>query len=668
MKRKLAVVLLTLATTVLATGVLGWNYQERVFAADTGKSTKLLSSEVEYEQYEMPIISITTASQVEITSDIEYVDAKISIIDDEGNFEMTDMSTAIRLRGSSSAHADKKSYKFKFEKKQNLLNIGDGKGKPWLLIANHSDHSLLRNFIAYNLGDKLTGMAYSPNCRSVELFINGEYQGVYLLCEDKNVNKDRIAIEEAPDEVENNGYLVEMTRYDGENMFEVDTATYDVVSDLSENTSIKEQQMAYISGYINEAYNALKTGIKSEVDKYVDIDSLVDIYIGNEIVKNVDVGWDSFYMYKDVKGKLCFGPMWDFDLAMGNANCVKGFDAWAGFSPYNVLNVNANSNPWFCHALSLEWFRELVTDRWNELQDELNDIPNLVIREAESNYRSYCRNFDKWGILGKQTNISPDEIVALPTYKDHYLYLSNWLAKRIDWLTEQINGDDFAKGILVKEDGKVLSSDSNLIELSSILAFGQSDYKVLMDTTGITATFENSTLPWAQICATGFMLEGGAEYILSFDYKCNMEVPVSFAVQENHAPWSPFYSGKVDMSNEFKHFEVTFIPSKSDSNCALAFNLAGSTYNGATVTVDNMSLVKKSASTFGYGDINGDGSVDSLDYGLLRKYLLGKINSFEYEYGEKAADVNADSEIDSIDLVLIRMYLLGMISAFPAEG
>lgn len=675
MKKRLSAISVSLIVTFIATCTLGCNCQQRVFASETVNATESASSNTEYNQLEMPIITINTASESKDISGENYTDVKISIINDAGKYEMTDMATTIKLRGSSSMYAEKKSYKMKFYEKQNLLNIGDGAGKPWLLIANYSDHSLLRNFTAYHFANKLTGMSYSPNCSSVELYLNGEYQGVYLLCEDNNVNKNRVAIEEAQNEVENNGYLLEMTRYDGENKFDVDTESYNITSDLSETESIKIQQVAYISNYIKEAHSALKNGNKNDAKKYIDLDSLVDIYIGNEIVKNVDAGWDSFYMYKDADEKLCFGPMWDFDLAMGNANCVKGFDSWAGFSPYTVLNVNANSNPWFCHALSCEWFRKLVKERWNELQDELNQIPDIVINEAEANYKSYCRNFDKWDILGKQTNITPAEIVALPTYKDHYTYLSNWLSKRINWLTEHYNSEDFINGIFVKEDGKELSTKSNLLELSSILAIACSPevemtYEMSANT-GTTITIKNGgSENWhTQAIASGFMLEKGKEYTLSFDYKCSKELPLSFAVQQNHDEYAPYFAGDLKITNALQHYESSFIAPNNDSNCALAFMLGGDTFNDTTVTIDNMSLVKKSpAATFVYGDLDGNGYVDSIDFALLRKYILGMTQGFEYEYSVKAADVNTDNNINSVDFALMRKYLLKFITTFPAES
>jgi hypothetical protein len=591
MKKFLSALAVSLIVTVLATCVPGWNLT--AFAAESTDSSS------EFNQLEMPIITINTTSGID--SEEDYTDAKISVIDDEGNYELSDTDMSIKLRGNSSMYAEKKSYKMKFEKKQNLLNIGDGEGKPWCLISNCYDGSLLRNLTVYHFAELLTNISYSPNCRSIELYLNGEYQGVYLLCEDVNVNKDRVAIEEEPDEVQKNGYLVEMSRYDQENMFTVDTATYAIKSDLSETETIKKQQISYISNFIKNSYNALKSGNKKDIEKYIDINSLVDIYIGNEIVKNVDAGWDSFYMYKDVNGKLCFGPMWDFDLAMGNANCTKGFDSWAGINPYNILNLNANSNPWFCHALSNKWFRDLVKRRWHRLVDEVNALPNTIIKEAESSYKSYCRNFEKWDVLGKQVYIEPEAISELKTFKEHYTYLSDWLSNRVKWLTKYYNSKDFMNGIFVDESGKQLTANYNLVEMSPILALENIpgvdiSYKMSANL-GTTIMIRNGgTESWnVQFDASGFMIEKGAEYVLSFDYKCSQERPLSFAIQQNYEPWSPYFTAELNAGNDLQHYEATVKAPANDSNCALIFNLGGTAFNGTTVTIDNLSIVRKPA-------------------------------------------------------------------------
>ena len=163
------------------------------------------------QQLDMPIISIVTDNN--ISSKENYVSASVSVYAEDGVSQLEDTTISIRLRGNSTLNALKKSYKMKFTAKQNLLGIGDGAAKSWNLVANYYDTSMLRNMTAYEMGNMLDGMPYTPNCKSVEVYINGQYQGVYLLCEAVNVNKNRVNITENTDVVENNGYLVEMTRY-----------------------------------------------------------------------------------------------------------------------------------------------------------------------------------------------------------------------------------------------------------------------------------------------------------------------------------------------------------------------------------------------------------------------------------------------------------------------
>lgn len=89
-----------------------------------------------YEILDMPIVSITTPEGTKINTKEEYVSASIEIIDEKGVVDMEQTDISIRLRGNSTLNAEKKSYKVKFDKKQNPLNLGDGKGKTWALLAN----------------------------------------------------------------------------------------------------------------------------------------------------------------------------------------------------------------------------------------------------------------------------------------------------------------------------------------------------------------------------------------------------------------------------------------------------------------------------------------------------------------------------------------------------
>ena len=286
-------------------------------------ASAITNDEILEQQLTMPVISIDTLGNSVNTKE-SYTDAKITIWDENGTIDTEDASISIRLRGNSTLNLDKKSYRFKFPKKSNPLHLGDGSAKSWNLVANYYDTSLLRSMTAYHLGDMLDNMPYTPNSRSVEVYVNGSYQGVYLLCEAVNVAKSRIAITEDTTKIEDDGYLVEMSRYAEENVFTVDCCQYEVKSDVSGDPEIAAKQIAYISNYTEQALHALKSGSQSETEKYIDIPSLVDNYLANELCKNVDAGWDSYYFSKDAGGKLTFHPMWDYDLALGNNTEAKG--------------------------------------------------------------------------------------------------------------------------------------------------------------------------------------------------------------------------------------------------------------------------------------------------------------------------------------------------------
>lgn len=447
MKRKL------LLLSLLAFCVICCNRNTKVSAAQYGQTTA-------YEQLDLPIVQITTENNARLSTDKTQVNGKISILDENGTSSLDQMDMKIRLRGNSSLHVAKQSFKVSFDKKQNLLNIGTGGGKSWGLIANYYDPSILRNAAAYRLASMLTGSPYAIKFRPVDVYMNGSYQGAYLLTELVNVNKNRVAIEESVDEIEGTGYLLQMTNYAEDSPFTVGNKKYEIKSELSENQSIQQQQHNYIADYVKTSMNALKQNSQAEAEKYIDIDSLVDNYIGNEVAKNIDVGWDSFYLYKDAYGKLVFGPMWDFDLSFGNNNQSAAVSSYKGFSPRNVTASATNYNPWFSTAMSCQWFRVLVQKRYNELKSDLQTLPDYVTTEAQKNYDSYNRNYTKWSTNSWNFLLS-SELARLKTFTEQYTYLSNWIKNRLDWLNTYMNADDFLLGRLVDYKGQVLTTDKS---------------------------------------------------------------------------------------------------------------------------------------------------------------------------------------------------------------
>ena len=607
------------------------------------------SSAIIEEQLDMPIIAIDTLGNSVNTKE-SYTTATVTIWNENGELDTAETEVQIRLRGNVTLNSPKKSYKFKFARKQNPLSLGDGAGKSWNLVANYFDTSLLRNMTAYHLGDMFENIPYSANSRSVEVYVNGSYQGVYLLCETVNVNKSRLNITEAPDEVENNGYLVEMTRYDCDYPFTIEFAQYDIKSDLSADSTILAQQKAYISDYMEQCLDALKSGDQAQAEALIDIPSLVDNFIANEICKNVDSGWDSYYICKDAGGKLQFAPMWDYDLALGNFVDVKGYDAPEGMGIYNVANSNANSNPWFCHALQNDWFREAVAERWDEMYEEVKTLPAFVTDEAQENARSYDRNITKWNNIGKKVFSEPDSIVNLTSYQAHAAYLSNWLTQRIDWLDGYFASEDFANGVFLDENGKPVDVE-NAVAVSTLMFWGGTG-EIDVESPGFTADATSSA--WGgQALSTGLMLREGQKYRLSFDVSGAATATVNYRIQANHDNYKAYMSGSTPVTEDAAHFETEFTANTTDFNCALVLEFKGS----GTVKVEHLSLVEvKEEVQFVQGDVNDDGILDMADVVLLQKWLLAVPDTHLPNW--KAADLCKDDRLDVFDLCLMKRLLI----------
>lgn len=396
------------------------------------------------EAYEMPMIFIDTETGKDVESKEEYIGGSISVANCDDEYILNDLEMEIRGRGNFSWSLDKKSYRIKLSEQQKLLGIGEGKNKNWVLLANHCDQSLLRNYVTHTFANHMSGIDFAPDCINVEVYLNGKYNGVYLLCESLTINPNRINISEEVESGTDIGYLVQLTEYAEEPTFRIGGRVYEIKNDLSSDKATADSQQQYILSYMNTCWSAVRGGDRAQIESLIDLDSVVDTYIVEEMVKNIDVGWDSFYFYKDAGGKLFFGPIWDFDLAMGNAN--------EGTETYSELLAAQDkmdqSNPWYSTLMSHDWFRALVAERWKseEVQNIINGLPKLITDTAKANYKSLCRNFETWDIFGQTINRESPYVTSLKNYDEHYQYLTQWVEKRIDWLNNFIGSDAYNGG------------------------------------------------------------------------------------------------------------------------------------------------------------------------------------------------------------------------------
>ncbi len=413
-----------------------------VIVTDTdGKISKYLIV-TDYTPTKLPVIVINTSvKSSEIPRD-SYVEGNIKInCEYAAEFEDTDSidtkSISIRGRGNSTWKWDKKPYKIKFNNKTSVLGLSEA--KKWVLLANYSDKSLIRNTIALSTVKILTNMKYAPTQYPVDLFLNGEYIGVYSIGEQIEAKEGRVELTDNGTELDT-GYLFEIggtVSGDvwGVNCFRTELVKYAKIKFPEEDT-LTTEQVAYITDYVTKADNAVKE--KNGYDEYIDVDSLIDWFIIHELSYNLDSSFRrSCYITKDAGGKLTMGPMWDFDLAFGNFNRDKlDGSGWAClYDKDDYIWTN-----WMTYLLSDENFMKRLSARWDEVG---NSLVEYLFSEIDRLYElvspSAKCNFERWDVLNIKIGYQPRVLTKYNSYELQIQYLKEYITKRAAWMSENVS-------------------------------------------------------------------------------------------------------------------------------------------------------------------------------------------------------------------------------------
>ncbi|MEO3404242.1 CotH kinase family protein [Mucilaginibacter sp. CAU 1740] len=381
----------------------------------------------------LPILYLTTNGPV--VSKDDYVTGSLTV-DPNVDFQQDQLTIPLQIkgRGNSTWGFPKKPYRMKFSSKAAML--GMPAAKNWVLLANYDDKTLIRNWVAFDLARRL-GADFTPPARFVEVVMNGEFIGNYMLTTQVEVNENRVNITElkssdnSADKI-TGGYLLELDeRRDADFWFET---TKGLPITIKSPDAITTAQLDYIKTYIQDTENAI---FSTDFDdpakgyaKYINTDSFINWYFTAEIMKNQD-SWDfsSIYYYKDRGGKLGMGPAWDFDLSLGNV------DYSVASQPLEWYTRNAK---WMIRLHQDYNFREKVKKRWNE------DIKGKIIKQILADIDSQAaylelsqrQNFQKWDILN--TYVWPNNVV-LGSYSAEVAYIKDFLNKRVAWIDAAIN-------------------------------------------------------------------------------------------------------------------------------------------------------------------------------------------------------------------------------------
>jgi subtilisin-like proprotein convertase family protein len=373
----------------------------------------------------------------------------------------------IEVRGSSSAGFPKKSFGFETwtanSDDTGVVLLGMPKESDWILSANYSDKSLFNNAIAYRLFNLFGG--YAPRTRYVELLLNGQYQGVYVLMEkikrDSNrVDVSKLSANDTSGSAMTGGYILKIDKSTGAGGAGFTSSHLPLSSsngqtilfqyEYPSDVDIHAKQKAYIKKYVDSFENALKNISLYDVNngwrKFADENSFIRYFILNEVAKNVDGYRLSTFLYKskDTKGnKLAIGPPWDYDIAFGNANyCGGNRDTGWAWQFGNVCDGDGYQVPFWWQKFTQDTlFKDKLKCAYKSLRTTSLDTVKLfgwVDSMATFLNAAQVRNFEKWSILG--VSVWPNPTPIPTTYAGEISELKSFLRKRIAWLDTHIPG------------------------------------------------------------------------------------------------------------------------------------------------------------------------------------------------------------------------------------
>jgi hypothetical protein len=332
--------------------------------------------------------------------------------------------------------------------------MGFHKDKNYALLANYSDKTLLRNSLGFYMSE-LMGFPWTPQYRAVDVYLNGSYNGSYIIVQHKEVARKKVNITPiAPDAL--SGEALEGDYYvDVESSDFVDNSPscykseiYGMHFQFKDPEVPQPAQKEYFMKYVRAFETCLQNGKYSDIDgykQYLDVDSFVNYYILEEIAKNIDGNLrKSTFMTKEKGRKLRIYHVWDFDIAFGNCNYMhsefNGSTGIYGDDPktwfIKDIGRRGKGQGWYPNLFKDPEFVSAVKKRWQEVYPLLRKAPDFLDTEAEVNRASYDRNFTKWNILGKFVWPNP---VAPATYDGELEVLKNFYTTRVEWMNSEIS-------------------------------------------------------------------------------------------------------------------------------------------------------------------------------------------------------------------------------------
>ncbi|MBQ9968113.1 MAG: CotH kinase family protein [Oscillospiraceae bacterium] len=427
-----------------------------------------------YQAADMATMHISTrsGSMEHIHSDKAHKETvSITLFDENGQIDHIGQMDELKGRGNATWACRKKPYSLTLSAADDLLGMGSG--EKWILLANALDESNLHNYLAFELS-RQTDLGWTPECAYVELYLNGEYNGLYLLTERVEVGQERLPIDpEAGDILA----AVEPNMRLGVLEAPIRTRQGRVI-DLAEPKLPSTQELERAEHLIGALEDAIVSAPDGAFPALLDMDSWAKRYLIDEICANVDADLASSYFYY-TQDRFFAGPVWDYDMSFGNQPTNENP---AAFVAKNGMRSQRFATPYDTALLQNEAFYTRVTELYRErflpiLQDLLQ---NGIMRTAEQIRAAAQMNSIRWKEMFKKNPFSTTSAEEICAYlEERVQFLSSVWIDGADLCTVQFelvpNGGacwavQVVRGEYLDPDVIELSEKFSYLDLSGVHA------------------------------------------------------------------------------------------------------------------------------------------------------------------------------------------------------
>ena len=402
-------------------------------------------------QLEEFTVCLTKPEKAESLSTAEYKEAEVVIVDREGGkYPDIAETVQVKIRGNSTANTVKNPYNIKFKNKKTILGM---KGtRKWSLLANLFDKTLIRNKLAADFA-AIAGVNPELKSTFVEVYLDGAYKGCYQLTMPVTDGTVDVEVEKGEMLLERNGY------YDlnaaGKVFNYTPIAGIRFVPIAPEHGYETEEQKKAIKVLLKDAEFSCISGVRERVEGILDLDSFVNMYICEELMKDIDIFHGSTYFYYKNE-RLYSGPIWDMDLSMGNVSFAEGA-ADSKYAKYhnsihnleklgNGKRNDSTTGNWatvdfYEPLMECRWFRDLVKERYTELIPAIENMyadGGMIDGYVEEYGAAFLRNYELGGYSLTEKYFFCEYDSPSADYMENVRYLKDWLRARDTWIREDL--------------------------------------------------------------------------------------------------------------------------------------------------------------------------------------------------------------------------------------